>query len=104
MELGHNIKQVKPVSIKELRCNLNPTRVYVKLLNEGSVAYRPVSAYIIKKNIYKIDGSECYNPEDEEWEFLPNTCVLVEEKNLSGENVLVAIKEAIEPDAPSAQV
>ena len=47
---------------------------------------------IFKKNIYKIDGSECYNPEDEEWEFLPGMYVLVEEKKLSGENVLVAVK------------
>lgn len=67
--------------------------VYVQLLNEGSVAYRPVSAYIIERNIYKIDGSECYNPEDEEWEFLPGTYVLVEEKKLNGENVLVAVKK-----------
>ena len=66
--------------------------ICVQLLNEGSVAYRPVSAYLIEKNIYKIDGSECYNPEDEEWEFLPGMYVLVEEKKLSGENVLVAVK------------
>lgn len=67
--------------------------IYVQLLNEGSVAYRPVSAYLMKKNIYKIDGSECYNLEDEEWEFLPGMYVLVEEKELSGENVLVAVKK-----------
>jgi hypothetical protein len=66
--------------------------IYIQLLNEGSIAYRPVSACAIKKNIYKVDGSECYNPEDEEWEFLPGTYVLVEEQNLSGEKVLVAIK------------
>ena len=67
--------------------------IYVQLLNEGSVAYRPVSANEITENIYKIDGSECYNPEDEEWEFLPGTCVLVEKQNLSGGAVLVAIRE-----------
>ena len=67
--------------------------IYIQLLNEGSVAYRPVSAVEIEENIYKIDGSECYNPEDEEWEFLPNTYVLAEKKELSGRIVLVAIKE-----------
>lgn len=67
--------------------------IYVQLLNEGSVAYRPVSAYLIERSIYKIDGSECYNPEDEEWEFLPGMYVLVEEKKLNGENVLVAVKK-----------
>lgn len=45
--------------------------IYVQLLNEGAAAYRPVSAYLIERSIYKIDGSEYYNPEDEEWEFLP---------------------------------
>ncbi len=67
--------------------------IYIQLLNEGSIAYRPVSAYEIKKNIYKIDGSECYNPEDEEWEFLPETYVLVEKRHLGDKNVLVAVKE-----------
>ncbi|MFR2069205.1 MAG: hypothetical protein ACLS4S_03040 [Bacteroides nordii] len=67
--------------------------IYIKLLNEGSVAYRPTSAYQIEEYIYKIDGSECYNSEDEEWEFLPGVYVLVEERNLSGRNVLVVIRE-----------
>ena len=67
--------------------------IYIQLLNEGSVAYRPVLADEIEENVYKIDGSECYNPDDEEWEFLPNMCVLVEKKYLSGGIVLVAIKE-----------
>lgn len=67
--------------------------IYIQLLNEGSVVYRPVSAYEIQESIYKIDGSECYDPEDEEWEFLPGTYVLVKEQILEGENVLVAIKQ-----------
>jgi hypothetical protein len=67
--------------------------IYIKLLNEGSVAYRPVSAYEIGNNIYKIYGLEVYDPEDEEWEFLPGTHVLVEEQIISGEKVLVAISD-----------
>lgn len=67
--------------------------IYIQLLNEGSVAYRPVFADKIKDNIYKIDGFECYNPDDEDWEFLPNTYVLAEERNLSGKIVLVAVEK-----------
>jgi len=67
--------------------------IYIQLLNEGSVAFRPVSAYEIEENVYIIDGSECYNPDDEEWEFLPNMRVFVEKKYLSGGIVYVAIKE-----------
>jgi hypothetical protein len=67
--------------------------IYIKLLNEGSIAYRPVSAYETGNNIYKIYGLDVYDPEDEEWEFLPGTYVLVEEQIRSGEKVLVAISE-----------
>ena len=67
--------------------------IYIQLLNEGSVAYRPVSAHEVKENIYKVDASESYDPEDEKWEFKPNALVFVEERNLEGEIVLVAIKE-----------
>lgn len=65
--------------------------IYVQLLNEGSIAFRPVSAYEIGNNIYKIDGSEVYDPEDEEWEFKPGMSVIVEQRELSGELVLIAV-------------
>jgi hypothetical protein len=67
--------------------------IYVQLLDEGTKVYRPVSATKIQKGIYEIKSSEIYNSEDEIWEFPPNTCVIVEEQYLDGENVLVAIKE-----------
>jgi len=67
--------------------------IYIQLLNEGSVAYRPVSSHEIGKNIFRVDGSEIYNPEDEEWEFPPGTYVIVEEQIRGGEKVLIAIKE-----------
>ena len=67
--------------------------IYIQLLNEGSVAYRPVPAIQIENNIYKVQGFEIYDSEDEEWEFLPGTRVFVEEQIRVGENVLVAIQE-----------
>ena len=66
--------------------------IYVQLLNEGSVAYRPVSAYEIGNAIYRIDGSEVYDPEDEEWEFAPGIVVEVQNKILNGESVLIAMR------------
>lgn len=68
-------------------------KIYVKLINEGSVAYRPVPSLKIDDNIYKLKGADMYDIEDETWEFPPETYVLVEEKKLSENNVLVAIKE-----------
>lgn len=66
--------------------------VYIKLLEEGTKVYRPVPAIEIESNIYEVQGFEIYDPEDEVWEFKPGTYVLVEEQNLDGENVLVAIQ------------
>ncbi|WP_205529559.1 hypothetical protein [Taibaiella koreensis] len=67
--------------------------IYIQLLEEGTKVYRPVQAIEIENNIYEVQGFEIYDPEDETWEFLPGTYVLVEEQNLDGVNVLVAIKE-----------
>lgn len=66
--------------------------IYVQLLNEGSEVYRPVLSKKINDFLYELLDNN-YDPEDEEWEFLPRTIVVVEEKILSGEKELVAIKE-----------
>jgi hypothetical protein len=67
--------------------------IYIQLLEEGTKVYRPVPAIEIDINIYEIQGFEIYDPEDEVWEYPPGTYVFVEELNLEGENVLVAIHE-----------
>jgi len=66
--------------------------IYIQLLDEGTKVYRPVPSCEIENNIYEVGGFEIYDPEDEVWEFLPGTYVLVEEQSLDEENVLVAIK------------
>lgn len=70
-------------------------KIYIQLLEEGTKVYKPVPAIEIENNIYEVQGFEIYDPEDEVWEFLPGTNVLVEEQNFDGTNVLVAIKEQI---------
>ena len=67
--------------------------IYVRLLEEGTKVYRPVPAIETGNHIYKLQGFEIYDREDELWEYTPGTYVLVEEQNLDGENVLVAIQE-----------
>jgi hypothetical protein len=49
--------------------------VYVQLLNEGTPAWRPTRARFIKDDIYELLPTEHYDPEDEEWEFVPGTIV-----------------------------
>ena len=70
----------------------NNNIVYVLVLEEATNVFRPVPAIKIRRNIYKLEGFDIYNPSDETWEFKPGTIVLAEMKELEGEKVLVAIK------------
>lgn len=67
--------------------------IYIKLLGEGTVAYRPVRAIKVDKNIYLLKGEEIFDPDDEEWEFYPGTKVKVDRKILEGKKVLVAMSK-----------
>lgn len=66
--------------------------IYVQLLDEGTIVYRPVLSFQLSSNIYKVGEELSYEHKNEKWEFLPNTIVEVEEKNLDGDNVLVAVR------------
>lgn len=67
--------------------------MYVKLINEGSVAYQSVPSSKFSSNIYKLEGADIYDIEDEIWEFLPAILVLTKRKELEGKLVLVAVEE-----------
>lgn len=69
--------------------------IYVQLLNEGSVAYRPVLSFTKDNIIFKVVSIGIYEKEDEEWEFAPGENVLVEERYLDGSKVLVAISNYV---------
>jgi len=68
-------------------------KIYVQLINEVTKVYRPVPAFEIETNVYKLGGHQIYDSDDELWEFTPGTVVIVEERNLEGETVLVATTE-----------
>ncbi len=67
--------------------------IYVQLLSEGTVVYRPVPAVKISENTYRLRGETIYDPDDEEWEFLPKSIVHVEEKGIEGKKMLIAVKK-----------
>ena len=69
--------------------------IYVKLLDEGTDVYRPVMARKIAENIYKLEGLNIYDPDDENWEFAPESYVEVTEKSVNNEKVLIAVKRAM---------
>jgi len=73
-------------------------KIYIKLLDEGIDTWRPTFGEKIEKNIYKILPTKDYNPNEEEWEFIPGTIVKCEcqKRDLGrGEriDVLVAVKK-----------
>ncbi len=65
--------------------------IHVRLLEEGTDAYRPVPATRLESSVYVIDPQAPYDIADEVWEFPPGTRVIVTEKVLSGETKLVAM-------------
>lgn len=64
--------------------------VYVRLRNEGTTVYRPVEAAAMRDGIFLLGGFDCYDPDDEEWEFVPGQKVFAEARLLGDERVLVA--------------
>ena len=64
--------------------------IYIKILNEGTLVYRPVLSEQIENDLYKVGGESFYNSDLEEWEFMPGSIVKVAENLLVGEMVLIA--------------
>ena len=71
---------------------MDTNTIYVQLLNEGTIAYRQTTGCKVSEEYYRLLPTEHYDPEDEEWEFEPNTIVRCEFKELSAGNVLVAVE------------
>lgn len=55
---------------------LNTDIVYVILLDEGVDVMRPVLAHHVDANIYVLIRPDDYDPDDETWEFLPESRVV----------------------------
>jgi hypothetical protein len=66
--------------------------IYVALLNEGTVVWRPVRAEAIGSGVFRISQDAPMDSEDEEWEFLPGEHVRCEQRVLSDGPVLVAVE------------
>jgi hypothetical protein len=76
----------------------DPMVVYVQLLGEGTVVYRPAPAESLGANLVRLLMPEGYDPDDEDWEFKPGTTVRVEPRSLSEGEVLAAVSRVEEQD------
>lgn len=69
--------------------------IYVQLLYEGTIVYRPMPAYQVYKEKYRLLKPDDYDPENEYLQFEPDTTVRCETKQLSLGQVLVAVELVI---------
>ncbi len=67
------------------------THVYVRLLGEGTIVYRPTGAIASGPDTVRLLTPDGYDPEDEDWEFKPGSVVRVGRRTLEGTEVYVAI-------------
>jgi len=80
----------------EKTLNIKTKVIYIQLLNEGTTVFRPAAGLQLGRNIFKVLADEEYDPEDEEWEFPPETVVRCEKEFRNGEELLVAKAEVPE--------
>jgi len=55
--------------------NTDAKTIYVRLLDEGTDVFRPVSAKSLGGDMYELITPHDYDPEDEQWEFKPGSRV-----------------------------
>jgi len=71
--------------------NTEATCVYVRLLGEGTVVFRPTPATPLGPSTVKLLAPSDYDPDDEDWEFKPGTIVQIELRTLEGEPAYLAV-------------
>jgi hypothetical protein len=64
--------------------------VYVSLLNDGAIVWRPVTAEKLGPDLFRLQGPK---PDYETWQFQPGQVVRCELRVLSGGPALVAVED-----------
>ena len=65
-------------------------RIYIPLLDEGTVVVRPTRGVPLAEGIYRVLATATYDPEDENWEFPPGSIVRCVLELRNGHELLVA--------------
>ena len=75
----------------DLDTNTERTKIFVRLLGEGTEVSRPTEALVLGDGLFKILPIPNYDPEDEVWEFPPGSVVRCKTlRDHSGEYLLAA--------------
>ena len=67
--------------------------IFIPLLNEGVPVLRPTKGCKLQDNLYQVMPTVNYDPEVEEWKFLPNTVVRCKLEIKDHRSILVAVDE-----------
>ena len=65
--------------------------IHVRLLDEGTECSRPTQAQDLGNGFFKVLPTSNYDPEDEVWEFPPDSTVRLVVRRSEGQEFLVAV-------------
>jgi len=68
----------------------NTSTIYVHLLDEGTTVVRPTQGAPLGADVYQVQATPDYDPDDEHWQFPPGSIVRCVMERRDGEDVLVA--------------
>ena len=82
-----------------LTADVSKEVVYVSLLDEGVPVSRPTTGVKLRDNVFLLEATADYDPEDETWEFPPGSIVVVELMTRSNGPIKLAVQLASERHA-----
>ena len=65
--------------------------IYIRLIDEGTDVLRPTEAEELANGLFKVMPTPEYDPDDEEWEFIPGSVVRGVIRKLEGQTFLIAV-------------
>ena len=67
--------------------------IHIRLLHEGTECSRPTQALDLGNGLFKVLPTASYDPEDEVWEFPPDSIVRSEVRQSGGNEFLLAVSQ-----------
>jgi hypothetical protein len=65
--------------------------IYIRLLDEGTECSRPTQALDLGNGLFRVLPTSSYDPENEVWEFPPNSIVRSAIRQSSGKEIRLAV-------------
>lgn len=79
-------------------------KIYVELLDEGTLTYYHAFAKPLADDLYEVVGHDGYDPEDQYWEFIPGSIVRLKAVSIQGREGKERVLAATHPDPRAIRV